>query len=501
MNVERLPSLNVDVSQRGSPASSKDDFGVAGKRVRFDDGNNTASYAFFINSVNDENDKRRGPQLLRDIYMRLDNVSADDLLVEKSMLVKWLITRYNKKNNIAMFSRQPRDLMFAIIECVCTGMEIYLSTRQGDCRYIDRIEIFDGNIFCSCNEWMLGFIGENNSIESTSNIDDIDKPREKDTKDLDKINIFESNIERNASMENFVDYLTWNPTTDDGGLPPLLQFYSDNEENDVTNTSATTSLILEKRLELARDAELQKIRTDADKLKEYINLNVNVLAANQSSSDQVHASRGTLDDRQNSYVRSTVHENVFKLIVDTRELERLLTFLLYIDREALYGDIDVTFRNKLGTSRPFCFFRNSSKLSKDVEENCLGNSDSNRLKDIYENITNGDKHHNNNNTQEDISEKDNTVTGRALEVFEYATFLFLDKISTSIVESLISNSSSSSEKNANLRAFKFGLIDLMYPKIGKIGCQKFHADTVVQNATINNGTFKRRTVISFGEEQ
>lgn len=469
-----LPSLNVDYLSRLACGDDSETVILAKNASPVPE--RPAAPGSFINSVNLAADEERGPQLSRDVYLGLDNASADDLLVEKSMLVKWLITRYEKST----IMHKPRDLMFALLECICTGLEIYLCTQQGDCRYIDRAEIFDGDIFCSCSEWILGIVEENETEIETN------APEPVIEKDLDSINLFGDNGDGNSRIDDIIKFSDC-VRTNSSGLPHLLQCY--NDENMMDDDDEASNDRLQQNSERAREAKRRKIETDAQKLKKYINLNVNVLVDKSMNAEELQEGRKANCQRR--------RENVLKLIVDMKELERLLTFLLYVDREALYGDIDVAFRNKLGTSRPFCLFKNG-KLSKDVEENCLINSDGNRLRDAYKNITDGRVDPTPEETASSVG-AGTTMSDRVMEIFEVVTFLFLDKISTVVVESLFTNSVPTKH------AYKFGLVDVMYPRVGKISCHKFQTDMTIaplsrRKAFETDGDYgdpRRRTGISF----
>lgn len=416
-----------------------------------------------INFVDETADKKRGPSSCHDVYIRLDNVSVDDLLVEKSMLVKWLISRYKDVSRM----HKPREMMFAVIESVCKGIEIYLSSPNGvdvdddNCRYIEGAEIFDGDIFCACNEWMLGFIGETN-IEKMKAHDDtaVDK-RVVDDKRLDAINVFDDDDNDNENLiDNFVNFVVQNRNAADTDLPPLLRYSDHDVEEEETERKCA------RRIENMRESFYKKTRLDAEKLRKYSNLNVDVLSKDSKIDNEEKEEGDARSKRENRCY-------ILKLIVDMKELEKLLTFLMYIDRGALYDDIDITFRNKLGTNKPFCFSKTTT--SRNVSENCLSTTVGDRLNDIFESIT--DKHRRNTNIAtadiEEISvegESRAPISDRALEVFEYVTFLLLDKISTTVVNSLVFPSSSPSTAQYS---YKFGIVDLIYPKIGRIGFHKF----------------------------
>lgn len=482
-----LPSLNVTDADVQSYVRDDSDVSIFDVRPRIDneDAPNEQLLPCFVKSVDDVADERRGPRLLQDIYAHLDDVSVDDLLVEKSMLVKWLISRYEH----AEFMRRPKDLMFAIVECVCTGIKIYLSTRYGDCRYVDAIEMFDGDIFCTCNEWMLGFMVEKRIA---------DKPechKEENQKtfiDMDSINIFEDEDRNDAStieLNNIIHTDIEECGVNDS-LPPLFRLYrtidNDGSGQNHHNAAATTTSTAE--------YDAKKVKLDIEKLKKYKNLNVDGLVVGNDGNTMTRAESNNVDvcsgDAKTTMTTTGEYRNVFRLIVDAKELERLLTFLLYVDRDALYDDIDVTFKNKLGTSSPYCFAKTQSQ--KNVADTCLANSTENNLKDLYEHVTRtdnlGTKHENDdcNNIENEECRRDD----RALEIFEYITFLFLDKISTTVVEYLVGPSRSL--RNNMGHNFKFGIVDLLHPKIGKIACNKTNAATPTLSLASGGGSSSSR---------
>lgn len=504
-----LPSLNVDdpLSFGGgdddvvipSKRSRRDDSFVPSDGVTFDA--DPTPFSTFVRSVNDGADEQRGPGLARNIRLNLDNSSVDDLLLEKSMLVKWLITRY--KNAPAVRIRKPRDLMFAIIECVCTGIEIYLSTEGGDCRYIDRVDVFDGSIFCSCNEWMLGFVGESEAEPDTR--DDsapIVVGKSVTERVLDNINIFEGagHREGEAIAEEFSNFFSWN-SSDDGGLPPLLRQYGEDDPFDGGDGVTAAFIPFEKRIERARNEEREKMQADARKLGGYVNLNASILSETANETEDRGADRGASTDRRK-------RETTLRLIVDTKELERLLTFLLYVDREALYGDIDVTFKSKLGDGRSICIFDNATKLSGDVKTNCLGEASGDAIKDLFENIAD-DRRYRDESIETDYERDDRSKRApdvdRAFEIFEYAALLFLDKISTVVVENLlVAPESTGRVRGGHGHTYKFGVVDLIHPKIGKTRCHKIPTSSsapYVRASDENVYNRKRGTVISFDDRE
>lgn len=461
-----LPSLAIDLSRNASIDDRNDGNNVVVGGDRFLTGGDRESRDdFLVNSVDDETDAERGPSLSRDIYLRSDGVSVDDLLVEKSMLTKWLISRYDG------VVRKPRDMADAIVECVSTGTEIYLS--RNDSRYVDRVEIFDADVFCLCNEWILGFVSERKTLKTKNNDDDAAtaeaaKIARRETR-LDDINIFDDYVVE-APIDDFIKFVSTKTTN---GLPPLLYGSEKdvvNDGRDVYEEDGDNDDDDSRRQRTAKMAR-EKMRVDAEKLKKYANLNVDVIVERSPPDDKGGTPR-------------TERENVLKLIVDFNELERLLTFLLYVDRNALYGDIDVTFRNKPGTADSFCFSKTNSTRGVDVR--CLKNTDGDRLKDIYETVTSGGNDYDDDDDdgnrgggrrtstfsdeiEEDDRIDDSSEADRVLDVFEYATLLFLDKISTTIIDTVLSP-----DLAAN-RSYKFGIVDTIRPKIGKITRHKFDA--------------------------
>lgn len=430
-----------------------------------------------INAVNDEFDKLRGPRLIDDIYLRLDDVSADDLLLEKGMITKFLISRY--KNEVETVLRKPRDLMFAIIECICTGLKLYLTTQQGDCCYIDDIEIYNADIFCSSNDWILGFIGEkiiNDDFEKIIN------QNVNDQTDVDKINIFDDPVDTDPILDLVSSWKRLK--SDKQNLPPLVCYFIDGmyDTDDETNDSKSDKILKE-----AQYLENKKIKKDIENLKEsYINLNVNMIS-NESEKDNC-----CFPSTANKVPQKKI--NILKLIIDMKELERLLIFLMYVDRHSLYNGIDIFIQNKSATSQSFCLYK-KSRLSNDVEGVCLKNANSDRLKTIYDNITknvnaNSDGGGTNINGNHNADQhREIRSNNRILEIFEWITFLYLDKISTTIIESLF-------YKFPNTKinqSYKFGMLDLICPKIGKSVCNQ--VDTSKEIPLMNS--YKRRANVSF----
>lgn len=405
---------------------------------------NLANNFNLVNAVHDAKDKTRGQRLVDDIHAQLDSVSADDMVVEKSMLVKWLVSRYkNKMNDIT----KPMDLMFAIIECLCTGLKFYLSTERGDCSYVDHIEIYNGDIFCPTAEWILGVICDRRVKDfnrfggvtaAAADVDDDDD-------------------EYGADPQRLVDKLieSWlqskNSSSD---LPPLF-CYDANEVAEMAEATRTEKLIeQEKRLENMR------VKNDIDTLeKKYSSLlNVKLLNDTMAVGD-----RSCLPCNAADLQMPDKYENVLKLIIDMKELQLLLTYLLYVDRESLNGDIDITFKNKPGTGKSFCSLKQAG-LSQGAVGKCLQTTKNEQLKDVYNNLT-GDRADDIDSTPADATrEEEHTDSStRLVQVFEYVTFLFLDKLQISTIEALFVNPASN-KKNP----YKFGLLDVISPKIGKL---------------------------------
>lgn len=464
-NIE-LPPLNVDFAaihntlKRHVRHNDDTDINDDNKRTRRNS-NDADSHFDLINAVHDDPDKNRGPRIVDDIYMRLDNVAADDLIVEKTMTIKWLIGRYKNARELC----KPRDLMFAIIECVCTGLKLYLTTRQGDCCYLDHIEIYDGEIYCSTNEWILGFIGEKR-IELNSTFDETYRcnyrSNDSDKKiDIDKIDVFGDSTEN--VVTDFVD--SWRRLKlDDSKLPPLFCFFDDNVNYNVADRKNDTDKIIERERQIKKN----KIETDMKNLKKsYVNLNVDMMAEKSPNCCVSY------DDDVTNRASAKI-ENVLKLIVDMKELERLVVFLLYVDRESQYDDIDIDIKNKIGINRTFCAFKKTG-LTNEVEERCLKSTNGSRLKTVYDNITNNQDSDKNNRVEKDSSKRnDNRENSCVTNVFECLTFLFFDKISTTIIESLFLHST----RAVDIRSYKFGVLDLIRPKISKSNFNKVDAKKV-----------------------
>lgn len=439
-----LPSLKIPTLEEDKPESCNKSFNL-------------------INTVNDNLDKLRGPRLIDDVYLRLDDVSADDLLLEKSMITKFLISRY--KNVTETILRKPRDLMFAIIECICSGIKLYLTTERGDCCYIDDIEIFNADIFCSTNDWILGFIGE-------KVVKDDQKLEQQVGENVDKINIFDDNME-----DPILDLVSSWKRLKSNNLPPLVCYFGD--EMEVSDENNTNEILQETRLENA------KIINDIENLKKsYINLNTDSLSKETNNTNCCFPIKSNLPTKK---------LNILKLIVDMKELERLLTFLIYVDRYSSYNGLNIFIQNKSGTSKSFCAYK-KSRLSNDVENTCLKNENSDRLKKIYDNITNksnlGDE-----TGEKTDEEKTKKMTNRILEIFEWCTYLYLDKISTVIIESLF-------YKSSNLKitqSHKFGIVDLLCPKLGRSFSDKIDVSNRRGDISAISSYKRQRVGVSFDE--
>lgn len=470
-----LPPLNFDLSSHLIPRKRR--YSRDGEHGGNDNLNassqqtpsNPVKQFDFINSVNDDADKNRGPRMLDDVHANVDNVSADDLLVEKTMMVKWLIARYKPITSLS----KPRDVMFAIIECICTGLKVYFTTQQGDCCYIDRIQIFNGQLFCSLNEWMLGIIGEENvPIHNLhSNV------KQKINTDIDTSDFFM--LDDDISTELLTRHRQFTSNTQ---LPPLLCIFDDTVWNTRKTTDNTTAD--EKIIEETKEKQRKKRKIDIEHLKQkYSNINVDVIA-DRSSNCYVSDKGRILADV------ATSKENVVKLIIDMQELERLIVFLLYVDREA-ENDINVHIKNKPGTNASFCTYKKSG-LSNELGEMCLENANRNRIHALYDTIKSKQEKQTacNNRTQASCSGRVMEQKQRMENVFEWLTFLFIDKVSASIIQSLLLDTG----KATNMRSYKFGIIDLLRPRIGKKICTK---GDVKKDETPNYDSNKVRTNIIF----
>lgn len=421
--------------------------------------NDDASRQFdLVNAVNDDLDKSRGPRFLDDVYLHLDDVSADDLLLEKSMMIKRLISRYT--NTVL---NKPRDLMFAIIECISSGILLYFMTRRADCCLIDSVEVYNSDIFCLTGEWVFGFISE--QVDYKQSDDKVNNSRHSD------------NHSHKSRHNNLTKFSYASQTDDTFLLPPVFHLLKDDEMH--SNADFNSPGL--DNIEHSQLSNEKKMSFDMKYLKKnYTTLNVNVIS-DVLLQKQNH-------DRENENGHSDTSgkmQNILKLFVDFKELERLITFLVYVDRESQYNDIEVNIKNKPATNRSYC---SNDDITK---RKCLQVTDGDKLRRLYSEILDthlktpgglSSKKNESQTTQStSIGESNNdTPCSDISKIFESLTLLFLDKISITLVESLLYDSG----RFKRNYSYKFGIIDIIQPKVGKM---------IYNKCNIYDGTFKAKS--------
>lgn len=421
-----------------------------------------------LQSVNDDEDKKRGwyphdhrqyilrnptkgtssvgRRIIDDIYVNLDGISADDFVIERSMMVKWLLVKYA---NIIKNVHKPVDIMFVILECIINGLQLFFTTDSG-C-YIDRVQILNGNIYCPCNEWILGFVNEKRKIS-------------KDTHQENR-NVYECDEDVNYENDN----------VSNNNLPHIPYFVVNDldEINEHHSCEDRQSQIDENTTVQQQDIEmLRKTYNSLLNIIDDRNINDKTTTYNSSSkTNRKHQQKykyNNIDDDD----EVSKYENVLTLIVDMEEMELLITYLLYIDRESIYGDIDINFHDKFNP----CYIKNkivAEKIGKCLQKNQISN--------IYENLidesihtdnndNNNDKYHNDGIEDEcgqnipNNNDDDQYRENRQIKIIEYLTLLQLDKLITTIIGHICLGYIPTTEKNP----YKFGLIDILCPKITKL---------------------------------
>lgn len=411
----------------------------------------TAKMSNLLTSLDDIKDKKRSGKrrIIDEIYINLDGVSADDFVIERSILVKQLLLRYE---TVIERIHKPLEIAFMIVECIILGLRIYFTTENGS--YIDKLKVVNSDIHHSCNEWILGFISEKMNAKETIS----------DDEDNDDNDTGDSN---NSNADVYMHTLNDDNCTQHSSLDlPHMSFFTPNDVEELENLSRK-----ERHFECEKDVRMRQAMYDLNKLKR-----LNIIDDVESSADIFQ--RDNKVKHSPRVEKPNCGENVLTLIIDMKELELLIMYLLYVDRESLYGDIDITFNDKIGSSKTFCYLKDKRLTGK--FNKYLYNSKENHLKDVYKNLTGliensvdssdatvyGDNNaaaydNKNNEYDDDVNNKTTYGVNRKVKIIEYLTLLQLDKLITSIIGAIFLDHVN--DKNP----YKFGLTDILRPKINK----------------------------------